>query len=312
MRRPRQRKPLQHPKKPTSRLPIKHPKAEQRQSMLEAEFSDQEDVEVTFETYNVSEIDFHAIQQFLLGCFGPHSHGIPVSRMASLLVDTLAEDVGTCLKQAEEGEQGDAYAFVSLLPLGPLGRTLGREQFNDVVASVEQFLLNKHVVSADGKKKRGDEPFEGIALLINERMMNLPGDVGAPLLLQVLADWQKAEAEDPQWAKIYQVLLLIPMYSEVKAEVSDDDDEGDGGKGEDDSSSTKNSNASAQFYHPEEENGLKAIKGQPRLDVTFTVASTHSTSDSRRVFGDLGSKPFRRAVLLSRQQFEDFCHGLAY
>lgn len=301
---------------------------------------DLEDVNITFETYNMSSGDYHAVRQFLSNALPPtlstsakssnekkskHAGTANLSNcsfnvvgmLAGAVTDQLADYIGTTVKQAEEGEAGDAFGFVSLVPLGSNSKEAFPE-YKQLISSLETFINNKKEI------QESIFNFDGAAVLLNERMINLPHDIAQPLYQQFLDDLKNAgranrnenaqeRARTQLFASIDTFILLLPMYEEVTPSTTITDED------EDDAdnlnvSSEKGSQSNQQYYYPEFEylDDLVGNENNNNADSLFvyTVPSSHSTTDSRRVFTQKGSRPYRRVLMVSKAVFEKFVLGV--
>lgn len=83
---------------------------------------DEKEVSLSFEGFNMSPTDYHAIKNFLTNIFGRGLSAIKggdlgavdSTGLAKLIVDVLSEYVGTT---AKDEEKEDPMAFVSLIPM---------------------------------------------------------------------------------------------------------------------------------------------------------------------------------------------------
>lgn len=265
------------------------------------------DVEVSFEAFNMSELDYHAVKQYLASLFGSSHHKIDLSGLATFITEDAADFVGTTLKQGEEGESGDAYAMIALVPLSTKAKRWSDGKWESVLKGLESFLLRTLP-----KELKEGENFDATALLIHERLMNMPATVAGPMYKQLLADWTEAVKEDESLWGVNRFILITPAYELVASELHEDE----GATSDDDkkppAKKTKASDLlnsttkqpSIQYYYPEAEN-LNRLDNLC-VEWHFQVASPHTTTDSRRVFGDKGANPKRRAVILDATQLERY------
>ena len=265
--------------------------------------SDESDVDVSFEAYNLSELDYHSTRQYLLYTFGPTQHNVDVSALATLITEDAADFVGTSMKQVEEGESGDAFAIISLIPMIDKFMWWQSGKWEDVIKGLRRFLGNKlreDVFSDDSKR---------IGLVLHERLVNMPEEVAAPMYQQLWDDWMEAIKEDATLWDVDHILLITPTYKEAAPKVTDSEES------EEEEEQPRQARRLAKrakqeeihdkvnYYYKESE-CLDSIQRLHSWD--FKVASTHTTTDSRRVFGRLGSEPGRRAVLMTKEEFKKF------
>jgi hypothetical protein len=142
---------------------------------------------------------------------------------------------------------------------------------------------------------------KGNVVLFLERLINVPVDLAAPLLRQLLDDWKAASADEPaHFASPKKVLLMTPTYREVESKL---DRELEGSSSKSKSKQTfQTTTKDVNFYYPEAE----CLERFATRFWTISVNTGHETSDSRRAFGDAGIEPGRRVFLLSWAKFEEF------
>jgi hypothetical protein len=243
-----------------------------------SELSDKE-VCVDMEFFNMSEVDFHSVKQFLSVSFGTSGHGINLSEFAACVTEECADHVGTAAKT--EGEGSDPVAIVTYLPFRYAS---GR----DFCKHLLDFLATK----CEGRLEGVD--VNRCALVLNERFINMPAGIAGPMLENLVGDWERAIREDGLF-RVDHVFLLTPCYRLIKSEL----DAELGLEGEADGSERAGEN---NFYYQEAE-----YLGQfAEWQVLFQTATPHTTTDSRRAFTEHGVDAFRELFCLKWPKFIEF------
>lgn len=238
---------------------------------------DEHEVVVDFEFFNLSELDFHAVKQFLTVSFGSSNHNIDLSLMSSFITEDCADYVGTAVKS--EGEQSDPLGFATCIPF----------KFCKNLDQLSTFLCSK-----DEERQLGNIlENHSCALVLNERFINLPAGIAGPILDNLLADWQRAIKEEPLF-KVDYVFYLAPTFTLVKSTLDEEIGES---KNSDDIEDDQE-----QFYYQEAE----YLSNLSLFSILFKTATSHSTTDSRRAFTEKGIDASRRLFVLEFKKFIEF------
>lgn len=277
------------PKDTASKKNNKKPVSKQEE---DSESEDVSDIEVKFELYNMAETDYHSVKQYLANEFGTTEHGVDLVGLTTFICEDLADHVGTCIKT--DGENSDPFGFLSGLSMS-LMKTAQNGAFEKTKSSLVSFL-NKNLEGFDAEAFLAADSKN--VMLFQERLINVPVSIAAPLFQQFLDDWKRAVDEEPaHFGLPKQVLLLTPTYREIESQL--DKELGL-------PSSSKSGFVSVEkgvcFYYPEAE----FLAQFAQQSWTFTVNTGHETSDSRRAFGDAGVEPARQAFLLTWDSFEKY------
>lgn len=257
--------------------------------------SDVSEVEIKFELFNMAESDYHSIKQYLGNLFGVADHGIDLVALTSFLVEDLADHLGTCVKT--DGEISDPFGFISGFPISLLFNK--ENSSSNVLNSISKFL----------KEKCKEFDFDLFfsepknILIFQERLINVPVTIAAPLYRQFLDDWLMAAADkdssdnlNDNFLKLKNVLIITPTYREIVSSL-------DRELGlQEDPAKFGVTSTRTNFYYEEAEFLSKFSSNS----FAFTVNTGHETSDSRRAFSDVGIEPGRMAFILSWEKFEEY------
>lgn len=245
--------------------------------------SEKEEITVDFEFFNMSEIDFHTVKQFLSVSFGTTGHPLNLSDLSAFITEDLADHVGTTVKS--EGEQSDPLAFCTCIPFHfDANRSKMLAEF--LASKCEDNEEMKDVISG----KRGP-----CALVLNERFMNLPAGVAGPMLENLMNDWERGVGEEAS-LRAEHVLFLTPTFTLVKSQLDEELGMADEQK------SMQEGNDGEQFYYQEAE----FLEQFATTSVHFKVSTSHTTTDSRRAFTESGIDAGRRLYLMTAARFAEF------
>ena len=166
-------------------------------------------MDVSFEAYNLSEFDYHSTRQYLLYTFGPTQHSVDISALATLITEDDADFIGTSMKQSEEGESGDAFAIITIIPMIDKFMWWQNGKWEDAIKGLERFLVNKF------KEDIFNDDSKRIGLVLHERLINMPDEVAAPMYQQLWDDWREAIKEDADLWDLDHILFITPTYKET-------------------------------------------------------------------------------------------------
>jgi hypothetical protein len=260
------------------------------------------DVQLSFNTYNMAESDYHGISQYINSTFGRGvesqkggDSGVVDTRvLTTIIVEPLAEYVGNTAKSEEDEFP---LAFIGMVPFVFEGYF---EEQRKCMKNISSILLDTARKSKNLSKKHL-ERVEGCltyldktCLVMHDRFMNLPPDVGGPLYKQLVDDLPAAQEEDRAFDP-ESVLLIVPIFRELESQLDDHD-------GKKKRRKTEEETTDFQFYYAEDE----LLENITEIFWDFRIKTPHETPDSRRAFGDRGVDAARRVFLLSMEEFREF------
>lgn len=244
------------------------------------------EVEIKFELFNMSESDYHSIKQYLGNSFGAGEHGVDLVGLTSFIVEGLADHLGTCIKT--DGEGSDPFGFLTGFPISFASKLAFLKSFESFVLikapELKEFFANEKNV-----------------VLFQERLINVPGSIAAPLFRQFLDDWKLAASEESaHFTKPQKVLIITPTYREVISKL-------DRELGlQEDPKKFGVASTETNFYYEE----MEYFGEFASSFFDFSVNTGHETSDSRRAFSDNGIEPGRRAFIISWDNLNNFVKHL--
>ncbi|KAJ2614824.1 Mss4p nuclear export [Coemansia sp. RSA 1365] len=223
-------------------------------------------VDIDFEFFDPATDDFHAMKHMLSSAFGDDAEEFNISELVEMILEQNA--IGSTVK-LEEG--GDPYGLMSVVDMRAHNE-------KTVIKQIKRYLEKK----ADAQKMGGRlrEILDGhTGLLINERVINMPPQVVAPMLRMLAEETKRATAAGESFDFEY-YLLLAPMYREV----SEDD---------------RNIDTMAAYAHAEDE----FVEEFACFKFDYRFSRSRRVADVRNSFAETGLAPSKRCLVIPRANF---------
>ncbi|KAJ2708829.1 Mss4p nuclear export [Coemansia spiralis] len=236
--------------------------------------SSEDIVNVDFEYFSPAEIDFHAMKRMLVASFGDDAEEFDLSGLVDIVLEQNA--IGSTVKM--DGDT-DPYAFMTAIGLRQHGEKAAVQQ---IVA----YLRRKDKGGRLGAVLDGHT-----ALLLNERVINMPPQIVAPMLRMLGGELQNAAAAGEPF-DFEHLLLICPMYREVPQ--ADSDSDSDGGPRRAQKKKRPVLDPIDAYAHPEDE----IIEEFARAKFDFGLSRSNRVPDARNAFADSGLAPSRRCLVL--------------
>ncbi|KAJ2665565.1 Mss4p nuclear export [Coemansia sp. RSA 1200] len=274
-------------------------------------------VDVDFEFFEPSEIDFHGLKSLLTSAFGDDAQDFDISGLADLVLEQ--SEVGSTVKT--DGEASDPYGIFTVL-------SFNRNSNVSVVRQIKDYLLKKAEKTKAGAYGRLADilnaPDNHVGLLISERVVNVPPQVIAPMLRMLVDEMEGADRVDETYNFDY-FLLLCPLYRETESIAeeggsdsdSDDDNAPDAKRSKPplvsvrrhEKSSTRGSNnyngaadpgsLLETYVYAEEE----VIEEFAALKFDYKFTRSKRAAESRNSFAESGGlSPFRRCLVIPKSK----------
>lgn len=172
----------------------------------------QEEIQADFEGRNLEAQDFNGIRQLLKQVF--LKEHVDVSQLSDLLI--AQEGIGSVLKQSWNEEDDDdedddtltqaldVFGITSVLNLSAHQETPVVQQLFELV---QRLTKQKADEAAKTKITQILTNSKRIALLLNERFVNLPAKIADPLLTSLEAELRRMAKRDPSYDFEYYVLI---------------------------------------------------------------------------------------------------------
>lgn len=242
-----------------------------------------EEVNVDFEAYSISDNDYDGIKKLLQQLF--LKAPVNTAELTNLLIQQ--NHIGSVIKQTDASEDSDddmdedeIFGFISLLNLTERKGTQCAEQIKELTLSGCAKSCEKSVV--EQLDKLFNDPARPVGLLLSERFINVPAQIALPMHRQLQKELAEAHKTNKPCGKCHFYLLISKTFAEA----------GKGNSQKKQSSQKKDelmfANAEEEFFYE------KAV-------LTFSY-SVQEESDSclggRWSFDDVPMKPLRTVMLV--------------
>ncbi|PQE23921.1 bcp1 protein [Rutstroemia sp. NJR-2017a WRK4] len=254
--------------------------------------SDGEDIlNVDFEWFNFKDIDFHGVKSLIRQLFDVDAQLLDVSALA----DTIVKEgtIGSTVKV--DGEETDAYAFLSVL-------NVSREEGAGAgVKGLREYLCG---MAKEGGEIRGVLEGKGkgdTGVVLAERLINVPAEV-APPMYGMLVDEIEAAVEDGEPYEFSHYLVVSKGYREVESRL-DREEQGprnkkSKGKGKGDGSSGE-----LFYFHPEDEVLKRFACAYEEFE--YKKDEGEGMADSKRAFQEMGIRAVGELILIEGSKWEE-------
>ncbi|KAF3912242.1 hypothetical protein AA313_de0201022 [Arthrobotrys entomopaga] len=286
-----QLKDTSNPSKPQDRTTSKKKKRASKGSDSDDESdSDPTNINVDFEFFDPQEHDFHGIKQLLRQLFDADAHLLDLSALADLILEQKL--VGSTVKV--DGMEGDPYSFLTVI-------NWDMHKENPAIKSLSTYLLDR----AQNTPLQplltpllSPTPTQNTAIVLSERLLNMPADISPPSYKMLLEEIQLA-VEDNEPYNFTHYLLLSKVYTEIESKlpISDDTDDTPRPTKRNKLSSKKKkkkkpSNQTFNF-HPEDDFFLSQVEKDEAAAVVYSYKHEppEGAADAKRAFQDFGILP---------------------
>ncbi|KAL1886589.1 Mss4p nuclear export [Paecilomyces lecythidis] len=244
-------------------------------------------VNVDFEWFDPSEIDFHGLKILLRQLFDTDAQEFDLSALADLILSQPL--LGSTVKV--DGKESDPYAFLSVL-------NLQEHKDNPVIKDLITYLQRKassKPAFAALSSLLSQDPIAPIGLILTERLINIPSEIVPPMYTMLLEEIAWA-IEDKEPYNFSHYLIISKTYQEVASKLDMED-----------SRPKKKKRAGDQepevfLFHPEDEVFQRHALCHGGFE--YTHPPEEGASDSKRAFQELGIKPAGSLILIEAPKFE--------
>ena len=253
---------------------------------IEQEEIEEETVNVDFDFFDLNpDVDFHATKNLLRQLFGDDSVEFDLSSLADLILKD--NSVGTCIKT--DGKESDPFALLSVINIS---NNLENSTVKKLVAYVLDKTNNQPKFNVLLRKLLGDKKNK-IALIVSERLINMPVEVVPPMYKMLHEEMESAEDAHEKYEFDY-FLVVSKVYEMV------------GAKEQEDAKTTKKKKAGADttkemdYFHYED----LVLEANSIHHGYYPYTHVSQETDSRRVFTEYGLDPQLSLILLSKDQLQ--------
>ncbi|AJV21136.1 Bcp1p [Saccharomyces cerevisiae YJM1615] len=199
----------------------------------EEQNGEEEIVNIDFDFFGGNpEVDFHALKNLLRQLFGPQeSTRIQLSSLADLILGSPTTTIKT------DGKESDPYCFLSFVDFKA-------NHLSDYV----KYLQKVDMRLSTFFKTMIDSGNKNCALVLSERLINMPPEVVPPLYKITLEDVATALGDD----KHYDFYIIVTRKYEVNFDTDDDTDSGKRNKNKDERSKKRVKADEVDYFHEED------------------------------------------------------------
>ncbi|XP_049620468.1 BRCA2 and CDKN1A-interacting protein [Suncus etruscus] len=255
----------------------------------EDEDSDEEDemvgeeVNVEFEAYSISDVDFDGIKKLLQQLF--LKAAVNTAQLTELLIQQ--NHIGSVIKQTavsedsdDDGDGDEIFGFISLFNLTERKDTQCAEQIQELlVRACEQHCSQSLAQQLDGLFQDSTKP---VGLLLSERFLNVPPQLALPMHQQLQKELAEAQRTNKPCGKCHFFLLISKTFVDAG---KDGSRRKPGGQGIEE---LRFANAEEEFFYE------RAL-----LKFSFPVHEDGDTSlGGRWAFDDVPLRPLRTVMVV--------------
>lgn len=273
-------------------------------------FDENMEIPVEFEAFPPTEEDFSGIRCLLQQLF--QKSAVNLSKLCDLIISQ--PEVSTVIKvvndedQESNGEskdhdeethesEEDVYGVTTVV-------NLKKHQDNDAVRELKKFLLD-NCKESGSKETREEftEVMEGqhaIGFLINERFINIPPQIAAPVYKTLRSELKKVHKKGQDTPLSY-FIILCKTYKEIETKTNK---KGKKAKKPKVQETTK----SLDFINVEDEVFLKA--SQLSFSFEASTSSDETLVGGKWTSDDSELKPYRTVLVLSTDKFDEALEGI--
>nr|KAF6303476.1 BRCA2 and CDKN1A interacting protein [Myotis myotis] len=175
-----------------------------------------EEVNVDFEAYSISDNDYDGIKKLLQQLF--LKAPVNTAELTNLLIQQ--NHIGSVIKQTDVSEDSDddvdedeIFGFISLLNLTERKGTQCAEQIKELTLSGCAKSCEKSVV--EQLDKLFNDPARPVGLLLSERFINVPAQIALPMHRQLQKELAEAHKTNKPCGKCHFYLLISKTFAEA-------------------------------------------------------------------------------------------------
>lgn len=254
-----------------------------------------EKTEATFSFDEPKEVHFHGLKMLLRQLIDVDNELFDLSALSELIIPQ--SKVGTAVTVDDEDEEGDPYAYLTVL-------NLHERKDTPVIRDLTNYLVDKArtiptLSSLPSLLSPGSDARVG--LVISERLINMPNEIVPPLYTLLAEDMATAtKAGDAFDFSHYLVLTKSVTRNQSKLD-------------EEESRPQKKSKQGAvetepEAYHDEDEALRQCASAYGTFN--YTKQGAEGSSDALRTFDDKGIIRRGHLILIERSRFADAVKGV--
>uniref|UniRef100_A0A2I3LEF4 BRCA2 and CDKN1A-interacting protein n=1 Tax=Papio anubis TaxID=9555 RepID=A0A2I3LEF4_PAPAN len=212
-----------------------------------------EEVNIEFEAYSLSDNDYDGIKKLLQQLF--LKAPVNTAELTDLLIQQ--NHIGSVIKQTDVSEDSDddvdedeVFGFISLLNLTERKGTQCAEQIQELILSFCEKNCEKSMV--EQLDKFLNDTTKPVGLLLSERFINIPPQIALPMYQQLQKELAEAHRTNKPCGKCYFYLLISKTFVEA-------------GKNNSKKKLSNKKKAALMFANAEEEFFYEQEQGKPEV-----------------------------------------------
>ncbi|XP_054437660.1 BRCA2 and CDKN1A-interacting protein isoform X2 [Pteronotus mesoamericanus] len=241
-----------------------------------------EEVNIDFEAYSISDNDYDGIKKLLQQLF--LKAPVNTAELTDLLIQQ--NHIGSVIKQTDVSEDSDddvdedeIFGFISLLNLTERKGTQCAEQIKELILSRCDQNCEKSVV--EQLDKLLSDTTKPVGFLLSERFINVPPQIALPMHRQLQKELAEARETNKPCGKCYFYLLISKTFMEA-------------GKNNSKKKQSSHKKDELMFANAEEEFFYEAT-----LKFSYSVQEESDTRlGGRWAFDDVPMRPLRTVMLI--------------
>ncbi|GAB5590405.1 Mss4p nuclear export [Umbelopsis nana] len=255
---------------------------------------EQEIVDVDFEFFDLDAIDFLAVKRLLVQLLSADAEFLNISDMADLIVAQKA--VGSTVKV--DGKESDPYALLTAININVHKDHTG-------VKGIAEYLLSKCPMknAALGAQvaqillPREPNPGHDTAIVISERLLNMPVQIMPPMYKMLIEEMSKNEGFNFEW-----YVFVSKTFKEVESTI--DEEQEMNAPAVQKKKKAKKTAPAAELMYFQQEDEIIASYADIQYDYKQTNAEKEASSDARRAFSDYGIASGRKVMIVNSSKMK--------
>ncbi|GIZ41611.1 hypothetical protein CKM354_000491000 [Cercospora kikuchii] len=237
------------------------------------------------------EVDFHGLKNLLRQLFDADNQLFDLSELADLILSQPG--MGSTVKC--DGKESDPYALLTAL-------NLNHHKMKPVILNLTKYILSRAKASGNPGLQQLEQLLAPdskaqVALVLNERFINIPHQVIPPMYNLLLEEVELA-VKDKEPYDFTHYLIFSKTYAEVNSKL-DAEEERPSKKGK----KSGSANSETFYFHAEDEVWQKHALGFSNFE--YEKEADEGASDAKRAFTEAGIKPQGHLILIEGKNFQN-------
>jgi len=259
--------------------------------------SDVDMLNVDFEWFDPSEIDFHGLKLLLRQLLDADADLFDLSALSDLIISqpTLGSTVKVSDDATTDTKDTDPYAFLTIL-------NLHAHREKEVTQQLTRYLMQKcsKISPLSGLPALLQTDGAQVGLVLTERLINMPTEIVPPMYAMLLEEIEWA-VKDNEPYNFTHYLIISKVYTEIASRLDVETEEPAQKKSKKNKSGGQASTETF-FFHPEDEVLQEHALGFGHYE--YTKPWAEGASDAKRAFQEAGIRPLGSMILIEAAKFQ--------